>query len=1644
MKKMRTTTNKQSLRTALRKTVIALTVGGMFAAAQAAEYRDLASEEGLNVGTEATVFFGNSTITAEQALIGSGTITNSGSLFINGGIDAFRGVFEQRAAEGEGTPRTVIHLNEDGGSFFPGTVRLFDGSFETNASFVRNEEEGQNQRLNIGHASAVIKDLTLFNQEQKPTAYVTLLYGDSSLTVRSLNIYERATFGANAGTLTLVNGNSSVSGVLGRTRNPIEVSEAPSGVMTELTQDGGEFQIAASGDVEVRSLNIKNTAHFLLEGQLSVQELSGDDTSKMTMDPSGMISVPRFNNPDGLLTLKNLNASLSGYIGGQPDEYKDYAAFATRPNVVITGGEINGLPSSNIIAGSLYLKDDAVFSTSGILEVDRLQLEAGTSITVAEGGTLSLAGGTHELNGGALTIAGSFKQAESPVNLILSDIELDLQGQGTLSVNSLTLKAGSVMHVGAGIQGGTVTLDEGSVLISTVSDQGEFHQMNYDMILSGGAVLQSDEDQSVSSWTVGSDHSLTINAGDYQLDEILGQEMSSVSIEGSGKLSARRVFVLNTLDICDDGTVSADYVRLDTGAAKLNIEGGTLETTDLSLSAGSIVNIASGGRLAVTGEHVLFDGGTFNIDGELDVINTTLRTGNIVVGETGQLKTGTFIVDADGRLDIFGNVESELFEVSKDGILADRRAGMSGGSYELKDFSLKLNGGEFLTGDTPVEVHSWSIGEGRTLNLINSRYEFSAVDLKAGGTLALENGSIEIGSVQNAGSILIGNGAYLHINELAFGETGGSLTVQDGGTWETSSATLFITALTDGGENNPDGLVYEDGRIQLDEGSTLVLNDENYNLKYSYAAKRLLGLVDSQFLIFTGNLIDADSDETLRYESITSDGIIHDNTIVKISPEDYAETYAVDKQFGASVLRIDSEDVRDLLIQNSVVLTGTTEPLTELVEFGRGTESNNMIRVSGEGKLFLGHEGSENNKGTVSAELYIADGGEVIVGAGDFNLAQVSADAGGVFTVSSGTAKVDVLNLDGGKFDYAGGDLTIGDLILNHGGDIRLSKALTIPSMTVVGQSSVSRIIGSMTVENLTKESDAKALIQIGANSKIDGDANGRGDLTIKKADSLKGLTFFLDPAFEEGKGIEAASRLVYAGTNIDGAVIAGENSYAVFGTEDVAPFYALFSEGTLSWGKNGVRSAVYLGAPITVSSSGGLIVDSKATSEATVTPGAVVFADGSLLAADVRNANGKTLIEAGSFKVAETAKAVLYGVEGGAKYRLTGYAVGSTPSEEDSGFLLSNVMPSSGMWYFTQDKDGWLTANLRGAEVNYGSDLIQGVEIIDSAALKDIDWVNGILDAETVAGKEKTAATLDAAMHPAGAMTVYSTAYDRAGEFRQTVRSEASFGKKRHTWARAVGGKTKYDGIASGAQEIHTKTNAYGVALGAEGRMKWGRLGVAAVFGKGDTKNDNVHGKNDFDVYSVGMYARTGFGGVTLLADGALTYLKSDLSVGGAEKISADVDTAVASLGLQAQKTFELGSFFVTPYVGADLYWLRSDSYDNGRGAKISKTDAVVAEFPIGISVSRPFLRNGKTWITPSLTVSAIPVVGGDIDSKVRYDSAESNYDFTFADSRKFKASFGLNAQTKRLSYGISADYEWGDENRSVTAITARARYAF
>lgn len=1144
-----------------------------------------------------------------------------------------------------------------------------------------------------------------------------------------------------------------------------------------------------------------------------------------------------------------------------------------------------------------------------------------------------------------------------------------------------------------------------------------------------------------------------------------------------------------TLKIGGDVTVNGDYVSngVTSGSGSLTIINGqktvftqasnavsaqtstlkdinvSLQLGKLTISGGEVTNNANmliSETLAITGNAVFINGSASDGTDDIWVKKITLDEGS-TLRQTGGMHFqegvvgGTWAEESKEFYDLDGNIagdnttelllklgledtdapaeqklelagghfttvgSNEKAQVKEVELLKNYSVAYTKGTYDYSKFTVNTDGnrtdgdknlriaGASVTTDTltltagSAAVESGSLSAAKLIS--NGKFEMSVADA---GTLAVKS----FQGQQNGDFTLIAGKMGVEALDL----TSGKLTIVGTATLATSSGQIFKTGLDAEGKGESAGSKNWENLVFT--GGTLTLTDEKYNANYADSVKDILGS-DTQ-VTYLGELVGG-----LTLDQAASIGGVHANTEIDATGNvDNDGTVSVKADVGGKTIDVGSASKVEVTSNTTLTLVGSSGD--ELINFS----STGDKAVDIQGTLKLGSVSVETS-GKLTSTVNVE--GTVAVENGSFDLTKLTTG-----TTSSTTAAIEVNK----------GSLNVGTLELNNGkATISVSDDAKMKVDELAAKAGELIITGAVEVGKLAQDA-ANALIQIGTTGK----SGLKGALTIAEG-GLKGLKFFLDPTWKDGMEVTDASSLRIAETNVDGQIVVGQNSYVSLGTTDDSAFVQLFNDGTLTWGgENGTLAAVYVAKPITIASTGSLVVDASLETVPANDPtaGSVTFAAGSVLVANVKNfKDGDTAItvdNGASITVAETSKAVVI-AEAGQTFQLTSSDDVNKNYWNKAG---DTLISANKLVSFNVGADGKITTEAEDAEDVFAG-LMQGAALANAGAASDNEAVKSYAEAllTDTTGKKSNAQIareFDAAMNPAGTLGVFTTAKDRSTELRDAVRAHAGNGTANGLWAQVTGGKTKLKGISTGAQDLDLDTDAYGLAVGGEAAVQNITLGAAFMGGSGKTENDSVAGKDDFNYYGLSLYAKTQVQGIDLEGDLSAAWLKSDLMVGGAADVDTDTTTAVYSLGIQAKKTFNLG-VDVTPFIGMDVYHIKSDGFTTNHGVSIEDANATIVEFPIGAEVKKAFQTSSGFSVAPSFSLAVVPTVGSkDIDGKVRFAGAESTYNFTFADDVKVRSQLGIEAQKDNFTLGLAAGYDWGNEERSAASVQLRAKYAF
>ena len=1460
--------------------------------------------------------------------------------------------------------------------------------------------------------------------------------------------------------------------------NPIQSVEleAPpyhgnvTGFKTEIS-NGGKWVV--NGDSFVNTLNLLGNA--TVTGNADVKTFN---TGTITVTGSGnQLLFEHGTNVNGQIFVKEnadlttrvdtaFNATLNGDIvtaaGSKDANGQSFLVFEQGSTLHIddavkyTNAAVEGMSTAygnlNLVLdnGALHVEDGATDRT--------MNIPTNVTANLTAAGSADLAGGADQFKIAGIVNVKADVTGQTPVTTVtLSNVSVNGTTQKSASLNldnlQTTTKTLSVVNGTVSLKGetasltvvdltnaGTIDATGGTLTVTGTFNNraGKITAQNF--AVANGTDANIDGIQNLTILDAGSGRGFTVNA-DHALDGLLVNEKGKLAIESTvsaktlanaGTLTAAKGLSAGTLT--NTGSFKADSLTVANGS-----ETGTFEVKTLNVKGGTFT---LGEGHAVETLNVA-DASTVKAADMIDVDTLQVEVGGELSAKTLSVASGYDNSTANDVTKLIVKSSDKGFALEQDRVI-DAVDVEAGAKLTVKKLDAKT-----LTGKGSLTASDMVFGEANNFagftgdaTLSGGRYAMTNDNAERwfGGAVTMTGGTMDVTAMTDAEAAL----ANLTVN-------GGSLAAYSGQIFENAlSDTTFVT---DSGAQKTGATL---------TAGTLTIEDAAYNIRYAgKAGEALTGMT----LVFTGRVVSEPdpetppvkpSDEDLSLDQIADDSLAADNNVIfdtaldttkgENNPNNLIIGCGADVEEDSTHLTDDASVVNKNIGATQVKLSEGAELVAvnnnrKLTLIGESGADNLIVSAGGSIKLEVGGQQTAGivalgvnsdkvaNTGTLNVDTHIGEKGVLEVNAGSFTASKVIDNDGRMLVKADASLKI------GGDLNLRAGSETTVDGRLETSAD----KTVTIQTGSTLALNGEA-LFHKINVEQVSQDTTAHAVITVG-------NEQSAGKAVIKELveGATSHLTFFLDPAWVEGGSnpMDAASSLVLDTAAFDGTMIVGRNSYAVFGTEaDEGHLLETFKRAGLVWGPKDTTALAYVPHALDLGADGKIVVDGSLAKfddfDVTKVPQDVKVA-----------ANGVLMIQAQNDLITGTnALDVVFDQD--AKLVVDGVKASETPYTffGDNAVLTHNNAEVLATNAFFELK--WVGAN--GVEVvlnttdNAYSGLMQGMNLAASAMNQPgtdaYKYADDILSAYGT-DRAKGAAAFDAAMNTAGAAAVFTTAYDRASEFRDAVRGEAGKPESNRLWAQVTGGKTKLKGLSTGAQSLHVDTDAYGLVVGGDAALGNAVVGAAFTAGTGDSENDDVGVKDDFNFYGLSVYGKTAVGGVDILADGSVTWVKSDLTMGGVADVDTDTTTTVYSLGVQAQRTWDYVVEF-TPFIGMDIYHVRSDGYDNGHGARVEDSDATAVEFPIGATIAKSFDANGFK-VSPNFTFAVVPTVGDrDIDSKVRFAGAESTYNFTFADDVKIRTNLGVAAEKDNFRFGLNAGYDWGNEERSATKLMLNARYLF
>jgi len=682
----------------------------------------------LNIGDGTTV----SDMSVSQGSISSSATVNidsNGTLYVNGGTVALgqAGTWNGDVKVTDGTLTIDNRSKSSDGKFLQsaGTTTITDTGFDMNNA----SDTVSGGTLNIGDgALAGTLDVSKGSINQNASV---VLNSNSTLNVTGGSVTLDGSTDTYSGTVNLSGGSLALVGI----------SKNSSAV---LKQSGGETTITGT------NFDFNNSNDLIDGGTLNL----GDGTASSTITVSkGTIAQSTKNNivsgntvniKGGNVTLDgetdnfdgNVNISAGNLYLDSMNKNSTAVLTQTGGTTTVTGtGTVLNNESDTISSGNLTI---GTSDTTGELNVENGTIDEKAAVTIAQGSSLNIKGGT-------TTLDGSNDKYNGDVNV----------SGGTLNLNSAFDKS-TTSSSRFNQTGGTVNLNDAKLALNTSASKITGGTVN--IAKSGELTVDNSSDNSSELNSTGG--KLTLKSGStYTITDGTVDEASTVNINSSGTLELNGNDVSVTLDgandtpnghiVLTDGTLNikngVDKTTTSTGT--YNQTGGTANISGSKITLNEIGSIVSDGEVNVTddSEFTVNNGKTHS-----SRINVSGSKFGIKNGSTYITKGGTIASDAE--VTIASKAKLEIDGSDADVTLNGTNDNVSG-SVELKNGTLYIS--DDLTKVTDGNGHYIQSGGSATLS--SSSLTLADSDSKiSGGDVNLTNNST-LTVAKSGGDITGGN-----------------------------------------------------------------------------------------------------------------------------------------------------------------------------------------------------------------------------------------------------------------------------------------------------------------------------------------------------------------------------------------------------------------------------------------------------------------------------------------------------------------------------------------------------------------------------------------------------------------------------------------------------------------------------------------------------------------------------------------------------------------------------------------------------------------------------------------------------------------------------------------------------------------------
>ena len=915
------------------------------------------------------------------------------------------------------------------------------------------------------------------------------------------------------------------------------------------------------------------------------------------------------------------------------------------------------------------------------------------------------------------------------------------------------------------------------------------------------------------------------------------------------------------------------------------------------------------------------------------------------------------------------------------------------------------------------------------------------INAATGSTLEID-GNLKADSVYSYGDIYFNGGAdtVYEITKAFYGDNGklyiygGTLKSDKLGYFNQNDSSAIldkegkISTMSNNIYKNPASATEQDSGAITNKrivftGGELILNDEVYTMAYAQSAQAKLAERGNTHLTMNGQLVgeNGNAQNTTPIDEIATDENSH-ITYDKVTARADGNLLIGSDSDNNIRQNIDGVTVRDKVKNgfavgsldlafgsNGVIITNNKE-----VTLG-GSQGGSLITVNGDDKeikLVIGTTGSVSD---INSSI------------GNLNIGNALATADTKYTL---TGEV-IVNPDS-NLSIKGQTEITKSLTLNEGTvDVNIGSLKTKELLI----SGASNLLGQVNAEKLELSSSAPAQLFLGGEDKA-------GKLTVDAANLHDGMVF-LDPAWKDGMTISDASGLAVKNiTAADGAYVAGRNSVLALGA-DLSTAENAFAQSGQDWGESDISAAVYIAAPVDVT-SGSITVNGKLVDDlsvATTMPvnGSINFAANSLLLVDAAKALAAPVITGISTANIDTnAKLYIDKAKKGETYKILAGNINSVWAE-------NSVISNNSLFKFTKADEAnayTVTTSIKTIDEAFGDGKVTASNAYD-AALKAqdegdaaYDFIMAAADTNVNHSKEAQVNALNSAAAMSELAGVEHSTYAVSSLLTDAVSEHMSLANtKDHgsdIWAKYIHTKEDVDGLSIANFSAAYDAQYNGIVVGAD-LYKNGKatFGAALTYVDGNINGNTLAArtKNDATYYGASIYGGIQSEDSAVIGDISYLHGKNDITQYNSGKtLTADAKSDAFSIGVRAEKSVKAGVGKFVPYAGLRYMHLGTGNYTNSIGMSYDGDDMNLWLLPVGVKYSAD-VKTGSWTIRPIAEVGYVWNMGDrDATQTVSLNGASDGFGYDVTDSGSYIGRFMIEAEKANVTYGLGYEYQKGD----------------